>query len=262
MSCARVRKMLDAWMDGELDAATSTAIASHLAACPDCLARKAEREQLRTLVQVAAPRYKASVTLRESVIRTAKEGARKRPTRNTIARPSWWQTFGLALAAGAVSAATTLLFVRMPADDRTNVPLQEQLAERHVISLARANIVDVASADRHVIRPWFQGRIDFSPAVRDLSAQGFVLRGARLDNLAGQQSVAVVYQLRDHPINLFVWRNRADQPERGESVVVSHARGFSIASWHKGGLSFAAISDVESGEIERFAREMEKSVEP
>ena len=262
MSCARVRQMLDAWMDGELDAATSTEIASHLAACPDCLARKAEREQLRTLVQVAAPRYKASVTLRESVIRTAKEGARERPTRKTVARPSWWQTFGLALAAGAVSAATTLLFVRMPADDRTNVPPQEQLAERHVISLARANIVDVASADRHVIRPWFQGRIDFSPAVRDLSAQGFVLRGARLDNLAGQQSVAVVYQLRDHPINLFVWRNRADQPERGESVVVSHARGFSIASWHKGGLSFAAISDVESGEIERFAREMEKSVEP
>ena len=154
-----------------------------------------------------------------------------------------------------MSAAATFWFMHAvaPADNGT-AALREQLVARHVASLARASPVDVAASDRHVVKPWFQGKVDFSPAVRDLSAQGFVLRGARLDRLAGEQAVAVVYQVRQHPINLFVWRDTGD---RAVPLAFSSARGFSLATWRDGGLAYAAVSDVEPGDLERFARDIQ-----
>ena len=128
----------------------------------------------------------------------------------------------------------------------------EQVVASHVASLGPARrLVEVASTDRHVVKPWFQGKVDFAPVVRDLSAEGYALLGGRLDHVAEGQAVAIVYKVREHVVSLFVWR--AANP-RDEPLALSSARGFSVASWSEAGLRFAAVSDAEAREIEHFAR--------
>jgi anti-sigma factor RsiW len=222
MSCARTRQMLDAWHDGELDAATAAEMNAHIGICPDCSTRRAEREQLRSILRRQAPRFVASDNV-----------------------------FGAAMLAAACAAVVTSMLLRHGGIDAGADVRQEQLVARHVASLARVNPVDVASSDQHVVKPWFHGKIDFAPAVRDLSAHGISLRGARLDSLGGQQAVAVVYQVRQHPINLFVWRDSADAPIPIKAMT---ARGFSIVTWSVGGLAYAAIADIDVRELEQFAR--------
>ena len=118
-------------------------------------------------------------------------------------------------------------------------------------SATSRRLTEIASADRHAVKPWFQGKVDFAPAVRDLSAEGYVLLGGRLDHVADGQAAAIVYKVREHVINLFVWR--APGPE-DVPLSVAPARGFSLATWTDSGLRFAAISDTDAREIERFAR--------
>ena len=102
-----------------------------------------------------------------------------------------------------------------------------------------------------MVKPWFQGKVDFAPVVRDLSAEGYALLGGRLDHVAEGHAVAIVYKVREHVVSLFVWRaaNSRDEP-----LALSSARGFSVASWSEAGLRFAAVFRCGSAEIERFAR--------
>jgi anti-sigma factor RsiW len=130
--------------------------------------------------------------------------------------------------------------------------LREQVVASHVASLGTARrLTEIPSGDRHAVKPWFQGKVDFAPAVRDLSAEGYVLLGGRLDHVGGGQAAAIVYRVREHVINLFVWRAGAPADE---PLSVTPARGFSLATWTESGLRFAAISDTDAREIERFAR--------
>ena len=105
--------------------------------------------------------------------------------------------------------------------------------------------------DRHAIKPWFVGKTDFAPLVRDLRADGFELVGARLDHVGDRQAAVVVYRVRNHYVNLFCWR--ADRTTR-DDVRMATARGFGVAMWSEGGLRFAAVSDVDTPDLERFAR--------
>jgi anti-sigma factor RsiW len=109
--------------------------------------------------------------------------------------------------------------------------------------------IDIASSDRHVVRPWFQGRLEFAPMVKDLSAQGFDLVGARLEHVGDRPAVAVVYQLRRHVVDVFSWRGVRDRPApEGEAVI----RGFNVATWSDGDLDFAVVTDADSTELARF----------
>ena len=263
--------MLDGWLDGELDPATGEEIARHVAQCPGCLALRSERERLRTSLRAAAPRFVVPVALRQSVLRALRaeqaphiggnldSGAHKRPLAARLL--SWWHAFVFAGAASAATALVTVLLVRAPGDEGANESPREQVVTRHVASLAGAHQIDVASSDGHVVKPWFQGKIDFAPMVRDLSAQGFILQGARQERIAGRPAVAVVYKIRNHPVNLFIWRG-ADggaADAREAALTASTMRGFSVASWAAGGLNFAAVSDAEFADIERFGRALQKT---
>ena len=263
-NCLRTRQMLDGWLDGELDPATGDEIARHVAQCPGCLALRSERERLRTSLRAAAPRFVAPVALRQSVLRALRaeqapriggnldSGAHKRPPAARLL--SWWHAFVLAGAASAATALVTEMLVRAPVDAGTNESPREQVVTRHIASLAGAHLIDVASSDSHVVKPWFQGKIDFAPRVRDLSAQGFILQGARQERIAGRPAVAVVYKIRNHPVNLFIWR---EPKERDGALSLATVRGFSVGTWAAGGLEFAAVSDVEQGDLERFARQLQ-----
>lgn len=248
MSCLRTRQMLDAWLDGELDAGTSAALAGHAAGCPDCRALRGERERLRADLRTAQ-RHAAPAALKAAI------AARVRQARPPAARAprvvTWWQALALAGATGALAVLVTVSVLPGPVRDVVQAPLREQLVARHAASLASGRLVDVGSSDRHMVKPWFQGRVDFAPPVRDLSSLGFAIEGARLEQVAGQPAVAVVYRIRKHPINLFVWRG-ADAAD--PALEIATVRGFSVASWSAGGLNHAAVSDTDTGEMERFAR--------
>jgi len=246
MNCVRLRQVLDAWLDGELDHATGGEIEQHIGSCATCAALKGERVELRQRVHAEAPYFKAPAALERAVRRSLAE-ATDEPARRRRSL-TWLQAGALAVVAAVVSASAGYWAGR-PLPDSS---LREQVVASHVASLATSRrLTEVASADRHVVRPWFQGKVDFAPVVRDLSGAGYTLLGARLDHVADRQAAAVAYRVRNHVINLFVWRatHAASEP-----VSLSAARGFNLATWSDAGLAFAAVSDVDARDLERFAR--------
>ena len=252
MSCARTRQLLDAWIDDELDPTTADEIGRHIAACPGCAELRAEREALSRRLRNLAPRFTAPPALRESVrAQLHAAGCDAGKTIRPRTGPTWWQAAAMGGVAAGVAVLTTYWMLRIAPDDS----VREQTVNRHVaaLTLARADparLVDVASTDRHEVKPWFEGRIDFSPPVRDLAAQGFVLLGGRVDEAADGRTAAVVYRIRQHTVELFVSRAAVDSVEAPRS---STLRGFGVVTWAEGGLRFAAVSDVDPRDLQRFA---------
>ena len=246
MNCTRLAQVLDAYLDSELDRATGEEIAQHLAHCPACTGLRSGRDALKQRLRSQAPYFVAPAALGPAVHRSltaALDGTARR-----MRRPSWVQAGALATVAAVVSALAGY-WLAQPLPDAT---LREQVVASHVAALNDVRkLTAITSVDQHVVKPWFQGKIDFAPVVRDLSAEGYALVGARLDHVANRQAVAVVYRVRNHFINLFIWRAAADAPE---ALAVSSVRGFGVATWAGGGLRFGAASDIDTRELEHFAR--------
>jgi anti-sigma factor RsiW len=116
-----------------------------------------------------------------------------------------------------------------------------------VRSLQATHITDVPSSDRHTVKPWFAGKLDYSPPVKDLAADGFPLVGGRLDYLDGRPVAALVYHRGGHTINLFVWPSPGETAER-----LSTARGFHTVRWTRGGMTYWAVSDLNENDLSRF----------
>jgi anti-sigma factor (TIGR02949 family) len=233
--CDQVARDLDAYMDGELAADSTAAIRDHLDACAPCRQRLADREALGRLIR-SVPLYEAPARLRARV-------AGQTP-RTWSARPllAW-----AAAAVLAVSVAGALTFVR---STTMRGDAADDVVNGHVRSLMAEHLFDVRSTDQHTVKPWFLGKLDFSPPVVDLAAAGFPLVGGRLEYIAGQPAAALVYQRQKHTINVFVW------PESGASSGVTERaiRGFHVRHWVRDGMSFWAVSDLNDAELTEFAR--------
>ena len=249
MNCARLRQVLDAWIDGELDAATCAEIDGHLGGCPECRALKGERDALRREIRSGAPYHEAPASLRAAIV----DRLDSTPARAPARRPYWAGTAfiaGVALLAGLLGGYWIARPLPLAED-----ALREHIVASHVASLGDPQrLIAVQSTDQHVVKPWLQGKIDFAPVVRDLAPQGYTLLGARLDHVGDRQSVAIVYRMRNHVINMFAWR-AADYA--AEPVALKSARGFGMATWAEGGLRYAAVSDIERSDLEHFARLMQ-----
>lgn len=247
MSCAQTRQMLDAWIDRELDAATSAKLAEHLSTCPACNAMRTDREILRKNIKTGATYFNAPASLRTAVKRELAAVQNSRPPllrRGT----SWWQMATLATSAVIASSLLTVWMLRAPVESAL-LSWPEQAVARHVAGLSDPRrMIEVTSTDRHTIKPWFHGKVDFAPTVADLFAEGYVLSGARLERLERQPTAALVYQLREHPVSLFMTRATLAEP-----VMIKIIRGFSVATWATGGVRFVAVADTDVGEIKRFA---------
>ena len=152
-----------------------------------------------------------------------------------------------------VLAVALLLWVLGPAGPwRPAVDATPELVAAHVRSLMASHLTDVAASDQHVVKPWFQGRLDFAPPVEDFAADGYPLAGGRLDYLAGRPVAALVYRRHQHVINLLVWpaRDAADAP----SAALRDAQGYHVVQWRDGAMRFAAVSDVNVAELQAFER--------
>jgi anti-sigma factor RsiW len=248
VNCARLHHMLDAYMDGELDRATKAEIAAHLAQCADCAALHRQRDGLRRALRTHAPNYHAPAALKAAVHRTLAAAQPQRSPQPRRGMLSWWQ----AAAFATVAALAGLIAGYWLAQPQPDLPLREPAVASHVAALSpQRQLIEIASSDRHTVKPWFQGRIDIAPPVKELFHEGYTLLGGRLDQVADRQAAAVVYQVRKHLINLYVWRAIDLKPDAITTVSV---RGYSVATWAAGGLRFAAVSDVDGRDLTRFAR--------
>jgi anti-sigma factor RsiW len=236
MTCVEAEPLLGASLDGEIDAATAMHIESHLLQCSECAARYRKLDMLREEIAASDLDWSAGADLRPlraAILR------RNRPER------SWWIP---SMGAAAAAALAIALFVPgvLP---RRGVGLERQIVDNHVRSLMADHLVDVPSSDRHTVKPWFQGKLTFAPVTPDLSADGFVLAGGRLDVIAGRPSAAIIYRRNQHVINL--WETPAANGEHKPTV--TELDGYHVVQWRKDGLDYWAVSDLNTGELRQFA---------
>jgi anti-sigma factor RsiW len=242
-ACPDKLLLLNGLVDDELDAANALELETHLKTCPGC---EAELERLRALkATLAEPalRYAAPERLRARIVSALDAQARRGR------RPAWrFRGLGGLIAGSgiaAVAAASLALVVVLPALSMAS--LDRQVVDEHVRSLLAQHLTDVVSEDRHTVKPWFAGKIDYSPPVTDLKAQGFPLAGGRLDYVDGKMTAALVYRRRLHVIDLFV---RPAKAAYGQGV--SSRNGYNVVRWRQGGFEFWAVSDLNATELEQF----------
>jgi anti-sigma factor RsiW len=246
MNCDEARPLVALYHDGELGSLRALELERHLRDCADC---RAALENLRTLGKATASAYFSAPTdLRNNLLAAIRESE---PTANVIQLPRHsrrWLTSGLALAAAVVLGFFLGQMLDRPA---TNRALLGQLTDSHLRSLMGNHLTDVATSDQHTVRPWFEGKLDFAPPVEDLSAQGFPLIGGRVEYIGGRAVAALVYQRRQHFINLFIW------PEAGaeELTGAKSQRGYNFIHWNSNGMTFWAVSEISENELRNFGRE-------
>jgi anti-sigma factor RsiW len=243
--CAEAAPLLSAYFDRELDVATSVGIAAHLRECERCSAAVRRYEALRSSLGSASLVFTPPRSVERSVRKTVR---REAGPRLFLARP-WRRWAAVPLAACLAAALSWSVATRRAenADER----VMADLVSGHVRSLMVDHLVDVATSDRHTVKPWFNGKLDFSPPVVDLAASGFALVGGRVDYIAGRPVAVLVYMRNQHVVNLFIAPARGDGPAAPDHFT---AQGYHLVRWSRGGLAFWAVSDVNADEIERFAR--------
>jgi anti-sigma factor RsiW len=255
MNCAETRRLLDADLAGELDLVRHLEIEAHRRACPECTRRAENARARRAALRESLPHFTASPQLAEKIraslrAETAAEtvspapAITPAPARAKIIFPVW-QFAGLA---ASVAFALLAGYAWGHARARTTLLFDEAVTD-HVRSLQATHLTDVASTDQHTVKPWFVGKLDFSPPVVDLASAGFPLTGGRLEHLGGHPAAALVFHRRQHPINLFIWR--AD--EAGLASRRTQRDGYNAVTWSQAGLNYLAISEIPEGELAQFA---------
>jgi len=234
MNCAEIRNLLHAYADGELDLVRSLEVEQHLKSCATCAAEIKSLQSLRDALRQNDLVYRAPNALRKEIqkmVRTAREDAR--PTINL-----WLWKF---IAASATAFAVLTILLR-PAGISGHDQLLNDAVASHVRSLQANHLMDVASSDQHTVKPWFDGKIDFAPDVKDFVAQDFPLIGGRLDYLNGRDVAALVYRHNKHFINVFVWP-AANMNSAGNEIKNYH--GYNVITRDVGGFHYCLVSDLE-----------------
>ena len=255
-ACADKATLLQGLVDGELDAVNAAACEAHLKVCDACNAEYLRLLALRRELGAPGVAHAAPERLRaniEAMLATESTPAAVETPR-PIRRAAPWAAGGV----GGLLAATLAVMFVVP--QVTQAGVERQLVASHVRSLMVNHLTDVATSDQHVVRPWFNGKVDIAPPVPELSADGFPLVGGRLDSVDGHVAPAIVYKRRLHTVNLFVWpaEGRLENENR-----TARREGYSLVEWTSGGLRYAAVSDIEPADLQRFkAAFMARSSEP
>lgn len=248
MTCAQTREILSAYVDGELPPDLAMETAEHLSACAEC---GRDYEAMLATVRTAREglaRHHAPDVLRARIRASLREEQPSAVKRVPVARRTWhvpWRTLAAAVVIVVASSGLTLL----AGNRRAAEPVAQEVLASHIRSLMPEHLTDVRSSDQHNVKPWFNGRMDFSPAVPRLEDQGFPLLGGRIDYVHGRSVAVVVYGRRQHVINVFSWPVGAD----GDSRPVPRARnGYNLVSWRQDGVEYWAASDLNAPELRQF----------
>lgn len=238
MNHDEIRELLNAYVDGELDLLNSREIEQHLRECPDCRTSEQQIRSLHQAIITGGLTYRAPMHFRKQV-----RAAVRREARASNELSSRWLIF----AVGAACAlALFAIGVFLPMRGSVKRAIADEVVANHVRSLLAAHLVDIGSSDQHVVKPWFDGKVDFAPQVRDFSAEGFRLIGGRLDYLDGKTVIALVYQRNKHPINVFIM---PAAKERDISAKAIMRRGYNLLVWSRDQMNYWAVSDLNQDEL-------------
>ena len=265
---------MDGYLDSELDPVTSQTVEHHLRECPNCDQAYNAHGSLMRAIASSSPYHRAPAGLRERIQSSLREEIGERTTRSVVpdaqplfprrlaeARIIRWDTSWnwLALAAAIIFAAiiTFNLVPRLrPGSDQL---LATQLIAGHVRSLMANHLTDVASSDQHTVKPWLDTKLDFAPAVPDLSSKGFPLIGGRLDYLDNRPVAALIYQRRKHFVNLFVWPVESNAAKATKTI---SRQGYHLLHWADTDFSYWAVSDVSADDLQTLKQGFEEQTQP
>ena len=255
MQCDIARDLVGAYVDGELSGAERQAMAEHIASCPTCAAEadalRRVGEQLRVMGRAAVP-----VGLSD---RIRSQLAQEPITAMPATAVKQWNSGALRQMAAVLAAcvlSSALTWGAMTSGALTGrgvatatVRIEHDVVAAHIRSLLQDSPIQVASSDSHTVKPWFTGRIDFAPEVRDFASDGFPLIGGRIDYIGDRRVGAVVYKRNLHVVNVFLWPAAAAEPAIGQRHV---AKGYNVLSWSKDGLAYWAISDLNLEDLKKL----------
>jgi anti-sigma factor RsiW len=250
MNCEEARQSLDAYVDGELEMTTQLAMETHLSKCVSCQDAAKRITNCSLIVRMNMPAYKAPPELKSKI----------RATLRKEDKPSfkWLSEHGrpMAYAAALIVLSCALAWTWFSLSPVYDKALVTDAISNHSRSLMVSHLVDCPSDDPQTVRPWFNGKLDYSPPVADLKDAGYTLVGGRVDILGQRPVAAIVYQHGKHVINLFVW------PVTGRKIEmdVQSERGYHFCGWNKAGLNFLCISEITAADLETFEDELREHV--
>ena len=251
MNCTDSQAALPSYLDGELDPLRNLEIEQHLQHCAACSQTYTADQTLQTAIKSGAPYYPAPANLRKRIRSSIRQERKGVPVFQVM--PWRWLSLAASVALVAIFAWNV---VPRPYGLDTEELMAQEVVSSHVRSLMASHLVDVSSSDRHIVKPWFAGKLDFSPSVVDLIDHGFPLIGGRLDYLDKRPVAAVVYQRREHVINLFI-RPAAHDSDPGRTPVTT--QGYHLLSWTRAGMTYVAVSDLNTNELLEFVRLVQTS---
>jgi anti-sigma factor RsiW len=245
MSCDQTGTVLHGYFDNELDAVDATAFERHLEWCSECIYEVDALESLRSFLNGELLYERAPASFRKRVL----AGLSSPSPVSTPPTSTQWRWLAIATAILMfVYAGWRVVTVQL--GDNYETVLVAEVVDAHLRSLQPGHLTDVTSSDRHTVKPWFDGKLDFSPPVRDFDDQGFPLQGGRLDIVEGQAIAALVYSRRKHVVSVFIWPTR----EKDGSPHAGSRRGYQWVDWRKDGMEFFAVSDVAPADLQRLQR--------
>jgi mycothiol system anti-sigma-R factor len=252
LACEQTQSVAQAYLDGELDAVRSAEFERHLDTCKDCAKAVASWDTVRSAINSGGLREIAPASLRQRVhaaTRPSQRASDAASPRRANPYAAW-----LAIAAALVLAAVLAFkFIPSRAPGATQ-QLAAQVVDAHLRSLQPGHLMDVVSTDQHTVKPWFDGKLDFAPTVRDFADQGFPLQGGRLDVAGGRTVAALIYGRRKHVISVFIWPDTQPDSQKDSSQVpqTGSLQGYNWIEWHKAGMDNYAVSDTNPADLQQL----------
>ena len=242
VTCEELQELIHAYIDGELGLVTNLEIEGHLGECETCRSEHQEHSNVRALVQGGAQYFNAPELLKKRIEKQIKSGRSQ-----TVSSRRWLAIAAMVILAFSGVLSWTIFSAR--SQSHNDDQLAQEVVSSHIRSMMLNHLVDVPSSDQHTVKPWFNGKLDFAPQVKDLAPEGFPLVGGRLDYVDNRTVAALVYQRRKHSINLFIWPS--DGSDQSAQEFSNH--GYNIIHWTQSGASYWAVSDVNSADLSEFA---------
>lgn len=251
MSCRTVRGILrnyiNAFVDGELSDTDRAAVEKHFEVCAHCANERFQIMQMNNILQSEFA-YSSPYGLKDDIRNKLTESLESKviPKKSEF---SWrWLTYVVPPVVTGV--ATILLIIALLPHFQQKSNMEVEIVSAHVRSLMEDNLTHLDTSNPQMVKPWFTSKVDFVAKAKDLSNDGFTLKGARLDYVNRQNAASVVYQTQDHIINLFIFPTKEKDMLNSKTM---QNRGYNIIKWTKHGLEYCVISDLNLAKLTEFA---------